>query len=202
MFTFVYDLAINAGKNLRFFTALIAALTIAAVSGVSMAAEKAEAAPSHHIKDFVVTVDPASAKLIGPEAVKQITDFFDYADNAIMTKNLEALSFLYSEKYLDGDHRKADVMKTWSRLFEKFDDLRMTHNLRFITADPNSNVMIVQCSGILMGEPKADKHLIALDHWMGMNHVLVKEDKGWKIIGTAGAEEKRFWFDKPIHPLF
>lgn len=202
MLTVISALANIAEKNLRLFTALIAALTIAAVPGVSMAAERAEAASSHHVKDYIVTVDPASAKLIGPELVKQITDFFDYADNAVMTKNIEALSFLYSEKYVDGDHRKADVMKTWGRLFERFDDLRMTHNLRFITADPNSNMMIVQCSGILMGEPKADKHLIALDHWVNMNHVLVKEDKGWKIIGTGGAEEKRFWFDKPIHPLF
>lgn len=202
MFTVMRNLTNNAKKNFHFFATFIAVLLMVAVSGVSMATDKAEAPASHHIKDYVVTVDPRSAKLIGPEIVKQITDFFDYADNAIMTKNVEALSFLYSERYVDGDHKKADVIQAWKRLFGEFDDFRMTHNLRFITTDPKSNVMIVQCSGILMGEPKTDKHLIALDHWMNINHVLVKEDKGWKIIGTAGTEEKRFWFDKPMHPLF
>ena len=202
MYSAMCHLVNDARKNFHAFTTLIAALLMVAVSGVSMAAEKAEAPPSHHIKDYIVTVDPQSAKLIGPDVVRQITDFFDYADNAIMTKNLDALAFLYSERYVDGNHKKADVIQAWKRLFGDFDDFRMTHNLRFITTDAKSNMMIVQCSGILMGQPKVDKQLIALDHWMNINHVLVKEDKGWKIIGTAGIEEKRFWFDKPMHPLF
>lgn len=202
MYTTAGNMVNNAKKNFHLFTAFIAVLMMVAVSGVSMAADKAEAPASHHIKDYVVTVDPQSAKVIGPEVVKQITDFFDYADNAIMTKNLEGLAFLYSDRYVDGNHKKADILQAWKRLFGEFDNFRMTHNLRFITADPKSNVMMVQCSGILMGEPKADKTLIALDHWININHVLVKEDKGWKIIGTAGAEEKHLWFDKPMHPLF
>lgn len=203
MFTATANPAHDAGKNANWRGTLFAILLVAAVSGAAVAAEKAETPPAHHPKDYVLTVEPHSAKIIGPVTVKMVTDFFDYADNAVKTKDMRALASLYSEKYVDGNHTKADVMAAWKRLFDEFDDLSMTHNLRFITTDPNSNVVIVQCSGILMGKPKKDiTHLQALDHWMNVNHVLVKEDKAWKIIGTAGTEEKRFWFDKPMHPLF
>lgn len=203
MFTVTVNPASAAGKNSFWRAALIAVLLMTAVSGIAMAAGTTETTPAHHPKDYVITIDPLSSKIIGPGAVRMVTDFFDYADNAIKTKDMKALGSLYSEKYVDGIHTKADVMAAWKRLFNEFDDLTITHNLRFITTDPNSSVMIVQCSGILMGKPRGfEKGVQALDHWMNMNHVLVKEDKAWKIIGTAGIEEKRFWFDKPMHPLF
>ncbi len=202
MSTVTYILANIARKNAYLLGIFAAALLMMAVPGISPAVEKAEMPPAHHPKDFVVSVDPKSAKMIGPSTVQQITDFFDYADNAIKTKDLNALSSLYSEKYVDGNHTKADVIQAWKRLFAEFDDFSMTHNLRFITTDPNSTMMIVECSGILMAKPRTDQILRALDHWMNLQHVLVKEDKRWKIIGTGGTEEKRFWFDKPMHPLF
>ncbi len=203
MSTATYSLAVDARKNANWRAPLIAILFMMAVSGTAMAAEKAASYPEHHPKDYVLIIDPHSSKVIGTAMVRMVTNFFDYADNAIKTKDTRALSFLYSEKYMDGNHTKADTMLAWKRLFDEFDDLTMTHTLRFITTDPNSNVVIVQCSGILMGKPKKDlKQLQALDHWMNMNHILVKEDSGWKIIGTAGIEDKRFWFDKPMHPLF
>ncbi len=203
MFTVTANLAPKAGKNAPWGGALIAILLMMAVSGVAMAVEQTEMPAAHHPKDYVLTIDPVSGKTIGPVVVKMVNDFFDYADNAIKAKDMRALASLYSEKYVDGNHTKADVVVAWKRLFDQFDDLSMTHNLRFITTDPNSNVVIVQCSGILMGKPRTDVHqLQALDHWMNMSHVLVKEGNAWKIIGTAGIEEKRFWFDRPMHPLF
>ena len=203
MFTATDYPATTAGKNAFWRGTLVAALLMMTVSGAAMAAESTESTPMHHPKDYVLTFDPQSAKIIGPGAVRMVTDFFDYADNAIKTKDIRALGSLYSDKYMDGNHTKADVIVAWNRLFDQFDDLAMTHNLRFITTDPNSNVVIVACSGILMGKPKTDAHqLQALDHWMNMNHVLVKEGNAWKIIGTSGIEEKRFWFDRPMHPLF
>ncbi len=202
MSTIDANMAKLAKTGARLVVMLIAAILMLAIPGTSRAAEKAEMENTHRPKDFIVTVDPDSAKKIGPAVVKQIVDFFDYADNAIKTKDLDALAFLYSDQYRDGNHTKADAVQAWKTLFTGFDDFSMTHNLRFITADANSNVMIVACSGILMAKPKSDKVLRALDHWVNMKHVLVKENNGWKIIGTSGIESKRFWFDKPMHPLF
>ena len=202
MFASLSNAAKTGRKGLSMFVCSAVVLLLLGIPGASMAEMQPSPQKMDHTKPYLITVDPADAKVVGPELTKQIHDFFDYADNAIKTKDMRALSSLYSERYADGLHKKSDVMVVWKRLFDDFDSLTMTHNLRFMNAETNKDIIIVQCSGILMGTLKGDKNLQALDHWMNMSHVLVKEDKGWKIIGTSGSEQKRFWFDKPLHPLF
>lgn len=195
------------------FIALAAGIMISFAAGVSGAKEPAKEAPKeapketakhegHLSQNYILNMDPKSSSTIGKGSAEDVHAFFDDAEKAIEAKDLSALMGLYSENYTNGTHKKADAEITWKRLFADFDNLAMTHNMRFITADPKGNVIVMQCSGMLVGEPKVEKGLIALDSWMNSDHVLVKEGGKLKIIGSTGAEKKRLWFDKPMHPLF
>lgn len=183
------------------FIILAAGIMISFAAGVSGAKEPS-AHEGHLSQNYILNMDPKSSSTIGKGAADDVHAFFDEAEKAIEAKDLNALMGLYSENYANGTHKKADAEVTWKRLFQDFDNLAMTHNMRFITADPKGSVIVIQCSGMLVGEPKIEKGIIALDSWMNTEHVLVKEGGKYKIIGSTGAEKKRLWFDKPMHPLF
>lgn len=151
---------------------------------------------------FSLTIDPFSRKQVGEVVWKQVERFFMDAEKAIESENLEALMVLYSNSYKNGDHTKKTARQIWKRLFNKFDLVATHHNMRFITTSPSSGLMIIRCSGLLVGIPKNGRNLITIDSWTDSDHVLTKDGKDWKLIGTSGKEEQRFWFDKPMHPLF
>lgn len=181
--------------------ALAAGMLMLALPGISAAKE--EAAHRHNFSpSYVLNIDPATSDLVGKAVAKEVGEFFNDAEKAIETEDIAKLMGLYSEGYTNGTHRKADIATTWKTIFVEFNSLAMTHNMRFITTDPKSNVIIIRCSGILVGVPSVDKGLIALDSWMNTDHVLVREGGKFRIIGSSGAEQKRLWFDKPLHPLF
>lgn len=183
------------------FIMLAAGILIAAAAGVA-GAKEAASHEKHYSQNYILNMDPRSAASVGKTAAEEVHAFFDEAERAIESKDLNALMALYSENYVNGPHKKADISITWKRLFETFDNLAMTHNMRFTTADAKSKVMILQCSGILVGAPKGDPGVIAIDSWMNSDHILVKENGKFKLIGSMGPEQKRFWFDKAQHPLF
>jgi hypothetical protein len=167
---------------------------IVSVPDVALAMELSE---SH-----VINIDPASKKKIGAKVWGEVKQFFTDAETAIETENLEMLIGLYSANYNNGVHTKESVKRVWKRIFKQLSNMATIHNMRFITTTPNSNVMIIRCSGLLLGVPQGEKNLITVDNWTDIDHVLSKEDGKWKLIGTSGHEQKRFWFDKPMHPLF
>jgi ketosteroid isomerase-like protein len=138
----------------------------------------------------------------GKEMFEEVMNFFNEAEAAIEAKDLDKLMALYSEGYTNGVHKKVDISLAWKRLFKDFGGLAMTHNMHLSMHDAKTNVAVMTCSGILVGVPTGDKESIALDYWMNNDHVLVKEGGKWKILGSIGAEKKRLWFDKPLHPLF
>lgn len=151
---------------------------------------------------FSINIDPYSRKQVGEKAWKKVEQFFLRAEKAIESENLDDLMKLYSSSYKNGDHKKDGARQVWRRLFSKFDLLATHHNMRFITTTPNSEVMIIRCSGLLVGIPKGEKNLITIDSWTDADHVLNIEANEWKLVGSSGQERKRFWFDKPMHPLF
>ncbi|MBI5186992.1 MAG: hypothetical protein HZA01_14875 [Nitrospinae bacterium] len=152
----------------------------------------------HHYLKF----DPHTQKMVDAKVFKEINNFFHDAEAAIEAKNMDALMGLYSDSYINGPHNKESVKKIWESIFSNFSGLATIHNMRFITTSAANNVMIIRCSGILMGIPKGEDGLIALDNWVDNDHVLVNEDGKWRLMGSSGKEQKRFWFDKPLHPLF
>ena len=109
---------------------------------------------------------------------------------------------LYSDGYRDGDRDKAAAQKIWERIFKRFRELATRHYMSLVTKSSDKDLVIMQCSGILMGIPEGGSTPIAIDNWNQQEHVIKKEDGQWKLIGTYGKERKRLWLDKPMHPLF
>ena len=121
---------------------------------------------------------------------------------AIENGKLDDLMALYSDSYTNGPHNKKSVKMIWKRIFSKMDNMSSVHRMRFITTSADSGVMIIRCTGLLMGIPKGEKSLITADTWIDSDHILAKENGKWKLLGTTGKERGRYWFDKPMHPLF
>lgn len=151
---------------------------------------------------FVLDIDQNSRKQVGDKVWNEIKSFFFAAEEAIETENLNGLLALYSDRYRNGDHVKSSAKQIWARIFTRFNDMATIHNMRFISTSPESKVMIIRCSGILVGVPEGGNVLITIDNWTGSDHILKKENGKWKLIGSTGKERKRLWFDKLMHPLF
>lgn len=149
-----------------------------------------------------INVNPAMKKKLGEKTLKEIIEYFENAEMAIEKGDLEKLMGLYSENYKNGNHDKASARKIWKRIFETFKDMSMIHNMRVDTYSEKGNIIFIECTGILMGKPKSRDSHIPVDNWVNEKHVLSKEDGQWKLIGSTGKERKRFWFDKPMSPLF
>jgi len=165
---------------------------------VAMAVEAGDEGLSEY---FAINIDPKDRKKIGEETYQEIVAFFHKAEKAIEREDLNTLMSLYSDGYSNGDRTKREVETVWKRLFAQFDLMATIHNMRFITKS-KSPVMVIRCSGLLVGNPANEKNLITIDNWTNNDHILAKENGKWKLVGTAGKEQKRFWFDKAMHPLF
>ena len=160
-------------------------------------------AEEHQLSDkYFMEVDPAAKQQLGEQTYNEVLTFFHSAEKAIETKDLEALMALYSDSYSDGEHDKKSARQIWERIFSRFEKMAMHHNMKLGKASSDKNMIVFQCSGLLLGVPDIKKGPITIDNWTKQDHVLVKEGGKWKLIGTYGPERKRLWFDKPMHPLF
>lgn len=177
---------------------MFATFAVMALSGQVQAIAGPLDLSEHH----VINIDPHSREMVGDKVVNEILDFFHAAEKAVEKKDLDNLMSLYSENYRNGDHTKESVRMIWERIFSRFDKMATIHNMRFQITSVESNVMIIRCSGLLIGVPAGGKELITIDTWTNSDHVLAKEGGKWRLIGTSGHERKRLWFDKPLHPLF
>lgn len=157
----------------------------------------------HQLSDkYSMEIDPAAKQQLGEKTYNEVMTFFHSAEKAIETKDLEALMALYSDSYSDGEHDKKSARLIWGRIFSTFENMAMHHNMKLEKASSDKNLVVFQCSGLLLGVPDVKKAPITIDNWTNQEHVLVKEAGKWKLIGTYGSERKRLWFDKPMHPLF
>lgn len=173
---------------------LLLALTIPASSTL---------ADQHQLSDrHKMVIDDSLTESLGEETAKEVMTFFHSAEKAIQSRNIEALMSLYSEGYRDGDHDKASARKIWERIFKRFNEMATRHNMKLVTKSSDKGLVILRCSGILLGLPEGDSGPITIDNWNQQDHVLKKEDGQWKLIGSFGKSRKRLWFDKPMHPLF
>jgi len=127
-------------------------------------------------ENFALNIDPYSKKQIGDKVWNDIKAFFLAAEEGIETENLKGLMALYSENYKNGDHVKGSAGQIWSRIFSRFNNMATIHNMRFITTSPKSTVMIIRCSGILVGVPEGENNLITIDNWTDSDHILTKEN--------------------------
>jgi ketosteroid isomerase-like protein len=157
----------------------------------------------HQLSDrYTMEIDPAARQQLGDTVYNEVATFFHAAEKAIETKDLKALMELYSDNYRDGEHDKKSVEKIWERIFARFDGMTTQHTMQLANVAADKNMVVLRCSGLLLGVPEPNKGIITIDNWAMQDHVLIKEAGKWKLIGTYGTERKRLWFDKPIHPLF
>jgi len=157
----------------------------------------------HQLSDkYSMEVDPAAKQQLGEQTFNEVMTFFHSAERAIETKDLDALMELYSDSYSNGEHDKKSAKLIWGKIFSTFDTMATRHNMKFVKMSADKNMVVFQCSGLLLGVPDIKKGAITIDNWTMQEHVLVKEAGKWKLIGTYGSERKRLWFDKPMHPLF
>ncbi|MCP4406850.1 MAG: nuclear transport factor 2 family protein [Gammaproteobacteria bacterium] len=160
-------------------------------------------ADQHRLSDrHKLEIDNSIKEHLGEKTAKEVMSFFHRAETAIQSRDLEAIMALYSDGYRDGDHDKAAARKIWERIFKRFTELATRHNMSLVTTSSDKDLVIMRCSGILLGIPEGSGGPIPIDNWNQQDHVLKKEDGQWKLIGTFGRERKRLWFDKHMHPLF
>jgi ketosteroid isomerase-like protein len=177
-------------------TAIILTIALAMSAGATFADQ-------HRLADrHEMEVDDSIKEQLGEKTASEVMAFFHNAEMAIQSRDLEALMVLYSDGYRDGDHDKAAARKIWERIFNRFGELATRHNMSLVTKSSDKDLVIMRCSGILMGIPKEGGGPVPIDNWNQQDHVLKKEDGQWKLIGSFGKERKRLWFDKPMHPLF
>lgn len=151
---------------------------------------------------YSLDVDPAAKQQLGEQTYDEVMTFFHTAEKAIQTKDVKAIMALYSESYSNGDHNKQSAEYIWQRIFATFDTVAMAHNIKLAKTSAEKNLIVFQCTGILVGVPDENKAPVTIDNWANQEHILVKEAGKWKLMGTYGQERKRLWFDKPMHPLF
>jgi len=151
--------------------------------------------------DSHVHFDQKSVKMVGEKVVGEVSDFYKETDSAIEAKDIDRLMGLYSDSYRDGPNDKKMLREMWTRIFESFDKLYMRHNMRFSDISKDGGTVVIRCSGVLMGAAKDDNFSRALDHWLNNDHVLVKEEGKWRLKGTVGKKELRFWLKNPSNPL-
>lgn len=189
----------NAGRSLGLGVAFLIAAILAFGAPGAVAAEKRKLSEHH-----ALGILPHMKKEVGEKVMKGVIKFFEEAEYAIETENLEGLMELYSANYRNGPHARDDARRIWKRIFDEFDGLATIHNMRIENYSAKTGVMIIRCTGILMGNPKDDPalDLISIDTWTSADHVIVNEGGVWRLLGTSGKPRKRFWFDKPMHPLF
>ena len=151
--------------------------------------------------DSHVHFDQKSVKVVGEKVVGEVAAFYKETDSAIEAKDLDRLMDLYSDAYQDGSNDKKTLREIWTRIFARFDKLYTRHNMRFSEISKDGGTVVIRCSGVLMGAPKDDQFSRALDHWLNNDHVLVKEEGKWRLKGTVGKKELRFWLKNPSNPL-
>lgn len=160
-------------------------------------------ADEHRFSDhYAMQIDPAAKQQLGEQTYNEVVAFFNLAEKAVETKDLPMLMALYSENYRNGEHDKKSAEQIWKRIFSRFEGMATHHYMKFVNVSADKNMVILKCSGLLLGVPDPEERAITIDNWTLQDHVLVKEAGVWKLIGTYGKDHKRLWFDKPMHPLF
>lgn len=150
---------------------------------------------------YSVSFDPAAKQQLGEQTYNEVEMFYQTTQRAIETKNTEVLMSQYSNNYRNGDLDKASVAQAWQKIFAKVDNLASVNNMTLVSISADRNMVVLQSSGLLAGVPDGKRWPVTVDNWNRQDHILIKEAGEWKLIGIYGQEQKRLWFDKPMHPL-
>ncbi len=157
--------------------------------------------PAHAMTQIL----PNAAIEADDRTVLEIIGTFDQAQEAIRSRNLDALRLLYSSSYRYHGLGKDDVRKIWAELFQQYEYIANIHTfsaIRLVGTGPKARIEIT-CTGALWATSKATKRRKPIDSWHDAVHYLVKEAGAWRILGNAGGESPQpTQFGTAPHPLF
>ena len=136
----------------------------------------------------------------------EILSTFKKAENAVHSKDLDALMALYADNYKHTGYTKDSLRYEWKQLFDAYHDLSMTHVLTRIGVDTTKTppTADVTCTGSLWGIANETNQRVSIDSWFGEVHYLIYTDGTWRIRGHAWEmlNTKDTRMARPPHPFF
>lgn len=174
----------------------ILSVLVLLATGILVAAAPA-AAGTQILSEATIEADAAT--------VLEITSTFDQAEEAIRSRDLEALMALYAQNYRYHGIGKDGIRKIWADLFARYAVITNLHAFSSITVSGSGSNRIVQitCTGALHGATKKSKQPVPIDSWYREIHYLVKEQGAWRILGSQSGEGPAVLpFGTAPHPLF
>ena len=145
------------------------------------------------------------AKVEGdPQSINELVGTFDLAQEAIRSRDLEAMMSLYAQSYQYHGLKKVDIRKIWAELFTHYDFISNIHSFSAvkIVSAGNKATAEITCTGSLWARSEDTKQRIPIDSWHQEVHYLVREKDGWRIVGNLGGEPAIRAFGSAPHPLF
>ncbi|MBJ20094.1 MAG: hypothetical protein GY910_26455 [bacterium] len=191
----------KGSSRLRGVIPVLAFALMASSLVVSAAAFANEAKLS---EEHSMHLKPSAIEKVGEENYKRLIQYFQDAERAIESEDLEELMVLYSQRYSNRDQDKEFARGVWRKIFDDFDNVSAKHSMELLTYDVRTGqpVAVLECSGLLQGTPKAGGQSVKIDSWDSQWHVLVNEGE-WRLYGNSGLSGKRFGSgDQQMHPLF
>jgi ketosteroid isomerase-like protein len=138
------------------------------------------------------------------QSITELIGTFDRAQEAIRSRDLDALMSLYAQNYQYHGLKKGDVRQIWNELFKHYDFIANIHifsAIKIVTSADGTAAQIT-CTGSLWARSEKTKQRIPIDSWHQEVHHLVREKDGWRIVGNLEGDVAIRRFGTAPHPLF
>jgi len=138
------------------------------------------------------------------QSLMELIGTFDHAQEAIRSRDVDALMALYSVEYQYHGLRRGDIRGIWADLFARYDLIANMHTFSAIKVVKTGKGVTAEitCTGAVWANSRETKERIPIDSWHQEVHRLVKEQDGWRIVGNLGGDQAVRRFGTAPHPLF
>lgn len=138
------------------------------------------------------------------QSLTELIGTFDRAQEAIRSRDLDALMGLYAPNYKFHGLKRDDVRRIWADLFARYDFISNIHTFSAIKVTKSGNVVMAEitCTGAVWANSRDTKQRIPIDSWHQEVHRLAKSKDGWRILGNLGGDQTILRFGTAPHPLF
>jgi hypothetical protein len=138
------------------------------------------------------------------QSVAELIGMFDRAEEAIRSRDLNAMMGLYAANYRYHGLKRDDVRKIWADLFARYDLISNIHTFSAIKVSKTGKdtTAEITCTGAVWANSRDTKQRIPIDSWYQEVHRLVKGRDGWRIVGNLGGDQTIRRFGTAPHPLF
>ncbi|MDH5641677.1 MAG: hypothetical protein OEY28_10310 [Nitrospira sp.] len=151
-----------------------------------------------------IAVPSRSVIEVDEPTAKSIVAMFERADQAVTSRDLDAVMAFYSSHYNYHGLKKDAIRNVWKELFDEYQEIAGTHLLTKLTkvGAGNQAVLEVTCTGHLWARSKTSGLYVPIDSWHEEVHFLVLEEGEWRIKGNLGDVPRTLPFGTSPHPLF